>query len=147
MYTVIGTVKSRALRVIWMLEELDVQFDHIAAPPQSEGVIQVSPSGKVPVLVEDGVPITDSTAILQYLADKHGQFTHPAGTLDLALPATPLRCPRGPPCCALGPVEQRHSGAASTDFARLKVVFLVSRRLFTKDNTKGRRDCGRDGSP
>tara|TARA_R110002096_G_scaffold80453_8_gene188571 strand:+ start:1936 stop:2523 length:588 start_codon:yes stop_codon:yes gene_type:complete len=84
MYTVIGTVKSRALRVIWMLEELDVQFDHIAAPPQSEGVIQVSPSGKVPVLVEDGVPITDSTAILQYLADKHGQFTHPAGTLDRA---------------------------------------------------------------
>ena len=90
MYTVIGTVKSRALRVIWMLEELDVQFDHIAAPPQSEGVIQVSPSGKVPVLVEDGVPITDSTAILQYLADKHGQFTHPAGTLDRASAQFPM---------------------------------------------------------
>jgi glutathione S-transferase len=84
MYTVIGTVKSRAARVIWLLEELGVAFEHIAAPPRSEGVVSVNPAGKVPVLIEDGVPITDSTAIVQYLADKHGQFTYPAGTLDRA---------------------------------------------------------------
>jgi glutathione S-transferase len=84
MYTVIGTVKSRAARAIWLLEELGVAFEHIAAPPRSEGVVSVNPAGKVPVLIEDGVPITDSTAIVQYLADKHGQFTYPAGTLDRA---------------------------------------------------------------
>jgi len=84
MYTVIGTVKSRALRVIWMLEELGAPFNHIVAPPRSDVVTRVNPAGKVPVLVEDGVPITDSTAIIQYLADKHGQFSHPAGTLDRA---------------------------------------------------------------
>ncbi|HMO07330.1 MAG TPA: glutathione S-transferase family protein [Paracoccaceae bacterium] len=84
MYTVIGTVKSRALRVIWMLEELGVPFEHIAAPPRSEGVTAVNPAGKVPVLIADGVPITDSTAILTFLADRHGRFTHPAGTLDRA---------------------------------------------------------------
>lgn len=84
MYTVIGTVTSRALRVIWMLEELELPFEHIAAPPRSEGVTAVNPSGKVPVLIADGVPITDSTAILTFLADRHGRFTHAAGTIDRA---------------------------------------------------------------
>lgn len=84
MYTVIGTVKSRAARVIWMLEELQQPYEHIPAQPRSPGVTAVNLAGKVPVLVEDGTPITDSTAIIQYLADKHGALTHPAGTLDRA---------------------------------------------------------------
>lgn len=84
MYTVIGTVSSRAARVLWMLEELGVPYEHVAAPPQSEGVTAFNPAGKVPVLVEDGTPITDSTAIIQYLADKHRGLTYPAGTLDRA---------------------------------------------------------------
>jgi len=84
MYTVIGTVSSRAARVLWMLEELGEPYEHIPAPPRSEGVTAFNPAGKVPVLVEDGTPITDSTAIIQYLADKHGKLTHPAGTLDRA---------------------------------------------------------------
>jgi glutathione S-transferase len=83
-YTVIGTVKSRAARVLWMLEELELPFEHVPAPPRSEGVTAFNPAGKVPVLIEDGTPITDSTAIIQYLADKHGQLTHPAGTLQRA---------------------------------------------------------------
>lgn len=84
MYTVIGTVRSRAARVLWMLEELGAPYEHIPAPPRSEGVTAFNPAGKVPVLVEDGTPITDSTAIVQYLADKHGRLTHRAGTLDRA---------------------------------------------------------------
>ncbi|HSF63959.1 MAG TPA: glutathione S-transferase family protein [Paracoccaceae bacterium] len=84
MYTVIGTVKSRTLRVLWMLEELGQPYDHVAAPPRSEGVTALNPAGKVPVLVVDNVPITDSTAIIQFLADRHGALTHPAGTLDRA---------------------------------------------------------------
>ena len=84
MYTVIGGARSRALRVLWMLEELGVDYDHVAAPPRSDDVVAVNPAGKIPVLIEDGTPITDSTAILQYLADKHGALTHPAGTLDRA---------------------------------------------------------------
>ena len=83
-YTVYGTVKSRAARVVWLLEELGVPFDHVAAPPRSDDVVALNPSGKVPVLVADGVPISDSTAILTFLADRHGAFTYPAGTLDRA---------------------------------------------------------------
>lgn len=84
MYTVIGKANSRATRVLWMLEELGQSYEHVPAAPQSEGVVSFNPAGKVPVLIEDGTPITDSTAIIQYLADKHGALTYPAGTLDRA---------------------------------------------------------------
>ena len=84
MYTVIGSTRSRTARVLWMLEELDQPFEHVAANPRTPGVVSFNPAGKVPVLVEDGTPITDSTAIIQYLADKHGALTFPAGTLDRA---------------------------------------------------------------
>ncbi len=84
MYKVIGSTKSRAARVLWMMEELAQPYEHIAAAPRSDDVVALNPSGKVPILIDDGVPITDSTAIIQYLADKHGQLTHKAGTLDRA---------------------------------------------------------------
>ncbi len=84
MYTVIGTVNSRAARVLWMLEELELPYEHIPAAPRSAGVVEFNPAGKVPVLIDDGTPITDSTAIIQYLADRHGRLTHTAGTLDRA---------------------------------------------------------------
>jgi glutathione S-transferase len=84
MYTVIGTTNTRATRVIWMLEELGQPFEFVSAPPHSDAANAHNPSGKVPVLLVDGANLTDSTAILTYLADRHAQFTHPAGTLARA---------------------------------------------------------------
>ncbi|WP_347267075.1 glutathione S-transferase family protein [Paracoccus sp. (in: a-proteobacteria)] len=84
MYQVIGTGKSRALRVLWMLEELGEAYEHVAVDPHSDRVTPLNPAGKVPVLVVDGTPVVDSTAILTYLADRHGALTHPAGTLERA---------------------------------------------------------------
>ena len=84
MYSVIGTTKSRTARVLWMLEELEQPYDRVRAAPRSEDVTALNPGGKIPVLVDDGTPITDSTAIIQYLADKHGALTYTAGTIDRA---------------------------------------------------------------
>ncbi|MFP4274096.1 MAG: glutathione S-transferase family protein [Paracoccaceae bacterium] len=84
MYTVIGNLKSRAFRVMWMLEELGAPYELRAEPPRSEAVRAVNPSGKIPVLLDGDAAIRDSTAILTYLADKHGQLTHPAGTVARA---------------------------------------------------------------
>jgi glutathione S-transferase len=84
MIKVYGTAKSRAARVLWVLEELGVPFEHVNAGPRSAEVLAVNPSGKVPVLEVDGAAITDSTAIMQFLADRHGALTCPAGTLDRA---------------------------------------------------------------
>ncbi len=83
-YTVIGSTASRTARVLWILEELGLRYTHVPANPRSPNVTSVNPAGKVPVLVEDGTPVTDSTAIIQYLADRHGDLTYPAGTLDRA---------------------------------------------------------------
>lgn len=84
MYKVIGTVKSRAARVLWMLEELGLDYAHDAANPRSEAVLEHNPVGKIPVLLVDGEPITDSAAIMQFLADRHGALTHPAGSIERA---------------------------------------------------------------
>lgn len=81
MYTLIGTEKSRAFRVLWMLEELGQPYAHRPEPPRSDAVLAHNGSGKIPVLLlDDGTALSDSTAILTYLADVHGQLTHPAGT-------------------------------------------------------------------
>ena len=84
MYTLIGYPKTRAIRVIWMLEELGLDYDLIPAAPQSEEARAYNPSGKVPALVVDGEVIIDSVAIVQFLADRHEKFTFPAGTIERA---------------------------------------------------------------
>lgn len=84
MYKVIGPVKSRAMRVLWMLEELGEPYEHLPAAPRSEEARRFNPTGKVPALVDGEDILTDSMAILTYLADKHGKLTAPAGTIARA---------------------------------------------------------------
>jgi glutathione S-transferase len=83
-YTVIGGVKSRAMRVLWTLEELGQGYDHIPAPPGDAAARAHSATGKIPILLADGAVITDSAAIMTFLADRHGALTHPAGTVPRA---------------------------------------------------------------
>ncbi len=83
-YTLIGAASTRAGRALWMLEELGVPYEHVSVKPHAEDVTRHYPRGKVPVLLVDGAPITDSTAIVQFLADSHGRLTAPAGTLARA---------------------------------------------------------------
>lgn len=84
MYKVIGSVKTRAFRVIWMLEELGQSYDLVSAAPRSDEARKYNPTGKVPALLDGDDLLTDSVAIMQYLADKHGALTAPAGTIARA---------------------------------------------------------------
>ncbi len=84
MYQVIGKAATRTFRVIWMLEEIGQPYELTQAMPGSDEVRAVNPSGKVPVLQVGDALITDSTAIMTYLADKHGALTFPAGTVERA---------------------------------------------------------------
>lgn len=84
MYKVLGSMATRTVRVLWMLEELGLEYEHLDYPPGSDEMLAVNPSGKVPALWVDGEIITDSVAIIQYLADKHGQLTYKAGTIERA---------------------------------------------------------------
>lgn len=84
MYTVIGAAKSRAFRVLWMLEEMGVAYTHVPAAPRSTEAKEHNPTGKVPALLDGDELLTDSVAIMTYLADKHGALTAPAGTIERA---------------------------------------------------------------
>ncbi|MBV7408832.1 glutathione S-transferase family protein [Maritimibacter sp. DP1N21-5] len=81
MYTVYGKTDTRAFRVLWMLEELGEAYDFVKTGPQSEDARARNLLGKVPVLEVEGDSFGDSVAIMQFLADKHGRFTAPAGTV------------------------------------------------------------------
>ena len=90
MYTVIGNPDTRALRVYWALEELQLDYDFILAEPHSTWAKATNLSGKVPSLrTSDGINVTDSVAILNFLSGKHGHennlFSHPIGTAERAL--------------------------------------------------------------
>jgi len=84
MYKLIGSPKTRGIRVLWMLEELGVEYEMDPVGPRSAEALAVNPSGKVPMLQDGDDVIIDSVAICQYLADKHGKFTYPAGTIERA---------------------------------------------------------------
>ena len=79
MMEVIGAKESRAFRVLWMLEELGANYCHRPEKPHSPYVLEHNPTGKIPVLVidEEGEALTESTAILQYLADQNACFSYP----------------------------------------------------------------------
>lgn len=84
MYTVYGVLASRAFRVMWLLDELGEPYDLVRAAPHSEDIRGVNPGGKIPALRDGDDVLTDSTAIMTYLADKHGRMTFPAGTIARA---------------------------------------------------------------
>ena len=84
MYKLLGSKKSRAFRVLWALEEMGLEYEHIGAAARSDEVRAYNASGKVPVLLVGYHVLTDSVAIIQFLADKHGKLTFPAGSIELA---------------------------------------------------------------
>ncbi|WP_425040578.1 glutathione S-transferase family protein [Primorskyibacter sp. S187A] len=84
MYKVLGGVASRAFRVLWVLEELGADYEFVPAKPRSEAVRAVNPSGKIPVLLDGAHVLTDSSAIMTYLTDKHGVLTFDAGSIERA---------------------------------------------------------------
>jgi glutathione S-transferase len=84
-YTVIGSPKTRAMRVIWMLEELGLDYQIQPEAPRSETVSRWNPSGKIPLLKTGDDVLIDSVAIVTYLADRHNSLTMKAGTVPRAI--------------------------------------------------------------
>ena len=67
---------TRALRVRWTLQELGVEFDAVsvnmrAGEHLSPDFLRLNPAGKLPVLVDGEHVLTESAAIVLYLAEKY----------------------------------------------------------------------------
>jgi glutathione S-transferase len=73
-----GAPPTRALRVIWLLNELGLEYemlpvDVLQGENQQRDFLTLNPAGKLPVLVDGGLVLTESAAIQLYLADKNPQ--------------------------------------------------------------------------
>ena len=83
-YKIIGHPNSRAIRILWLLEELEVDWTLTVAGPRSDLAFKYNPGGKIPILLDGDDAIIDSVAAITYLADKHHRCTPPAGTIARA---------------------------------------------------------------
>ena len=67
---------ARSLRPLWTLEEmgLDYELVNMEFPPRFTypGYLDINPMGTVPTLIDDGVTLTESAGICQYLVEKYG---------------------------------------------------------------------------
>ncbi|MEO0360503.1 MAG: glutathione S-transferase family protein [Pseudomonadota bacterium] len=84
MYKLYGSPKTRAARVMWMLEEIGADYEIVPCGPHSPEVEALSPLGKIPVLVDGDAAIFDSVSIMTHLADKHDALTFPVGSAERA---------------------------------------------------------------
>lgn len=97
MVTIYGVYRSRALRNIWLLEEMGQPFRHVpviqayrATGAAAEGIalntrspefLRINPNGLVPCMEDEGLVLNESLAINLYLARKYGG---PLAAKDLA---------------------------------------------------------------
>ncbi|MEP5152381.1 glutathione S-transferase family protein [Planktotalea sp.] len=67
---------ARSFRVLWALEELQLEYELIMLPfpPRFEQreYLEENPLGTIPLLVDGDVRMTESAAMLHYLSTRHG---------------------------------------------------------------------------
>ena len=71
-----GFPPTRSIRVLWTLRELGVEFEVInvnlaAGEHRRPEFLALNPAGKLPVLVDGDFVLTESVAIVLYLAEKY----------------------------------------------------------------------------
>jgi glutathione S-transferase len=145
MLTVYHVPRTRSLRVLWMLEEMGLPYDvrplDFARRREDVEFMRLNPAGAVPVLLDGDLAITESAAILEYLAERYGPTalappsadpTHPAflqylhfGEASLAGPLTVVAY-----CWFLGPEDQKENAGVEAARAIFRARLpAVERRL------------------
>lgn len=90
MITVHHLANSRSQRVLWLLEELGLEYEvrryerdpgTLLAPP---ALRDVHPLGKSPVITDGALTVAESGAIVEYLVERYGggRLAPPAGTAE-----------------------------------------------------------------
>src|SRR5207244_13637884 len=67
---------TRSIRARWTLQELGVDFEPVtvnlvAGEHRRPEFLKINPAGRVPVLVDDDLVLTESVAIVLYLAENY----------------------------------------------------------------------------
>jgi glutathione S-transferase len=71
-----GFPPTRSIRALWTLRELDVEFEFVnvnlgTGENRQPEFLAINPAGKLPVLVDGDFVLTESVAIVLYLAEKY----------------------------------------------------------------------------
>ncbi len=76
-----GVPRSRAIRCLWMLEELGVPYENVKTmfntDSRSAEYLKINPNGRIPALVDGDVTLWESLAINLYLARKYDKGLWP----------------------------------------------------------------------
>lgn len=85
-----GNTASRALRVLWVVKELGVDFDLIplgtyTGETKTPEFLKINPNGTIPAIEDGDVRIWESLAITYYLVKKHGGPLAPKDAAEDAL--------------------------------------------------------------
>ncbi len=72
-----GSIYSRTFTARWILEELELDYrvettDLSRGEHKTPEYLALNPMGKVPTITDDGMVVTEATAICLYLADRYG---------------------------------------------------------------------------
>ena len=75
--TLYRSIASRSVTALWMLEELGVPyrmetFDIAKGENRSPEYLALNPHGRVPMIVDGDIKVTEAPAICLYLADRYG---------------------------------------------------------------------------
>jgi glutathione S-transferase len=70
--------KARSARVLWLLDELQIDYELENLPFDAKALkapdyLEISPLGRVPVLVDDSTTMFESVAIMQYILRRYGE--------------------------------------------------------------------------
>ena len=85
-----GAARSRAVRTLWMLGELGLNYDHKDYLPRAPETRTpefraLNPNGRVPVIDDDGFVLSESMAINLYLSKKYESPLYPSDPRNEAL--------------------------------------------------------------
>jgi glutathione S-transferase len=84
-----GTPRSRASRVLWLADELGLDYENIPVQFADGGTrkpeyLAINPNAKIPAIDDDGLVLFESMAILLHLAKKHDKGLWPKTAADEA---------------------------------------------------------------
>jgi glutathione S-transferase len=85
-----GSARSRAIRVLWMINELGLAYEHKDWLPRSPDTKTpeyraLNANSRVPTIDDDGFILSESMAINMYLAKKHKSALYPSDPKNEAL--------------------------------------------------------------
>ena len=71
-----GSGPLRSLRALWALQEVDAEFEFVnvnieAGENRRPDFLRLNPAGKIPVLIDGNLVLTESAAIVMYVAEKY----------------------------------------------------------------------------